>query len=93
MLVLNLVCRDSVLRADIVKDLSLIWPSVLSYKLEEEVNEILFCSNNEKLRTGDSKRFFHNAFRLVNDHVKKVSKCKDDLIDLEDSVRLLKINH
>ena len=93
MLVLNLVCRDSVLRADIVKDLSLIWPSVLSYKLEEEVNEILFCSNNEKLRTGDSKRFFNLAFRLVNDHVKKVSKCKDDLIDLEDSVRLLKLNH
>ena len=93
MLVLNLVCRDSVLRAEIVRDLSLIWPSVLSYKLEEEVNEILFCSNNEKLRSGDSKRFFNLAFKLVNDHVKKVSKCKDDLIDLEDSVRLLKLNH
>ena len=93
MLVLNLVCRDSVLRADIVKDLSDIWQSVLSYKLEEEVNEILFCSDNEKLKSGDSKRFFNQAFRLVNDHVKKVSKSKEDLIDLEDSVRLLRLNH
>ena len=93
MFVLNLVCRDSVLRAEIVTKLSSLWSCVVSYKLEEEVNEILFCSNSDKLKTGDKNRTFHQAFKLVNDHVKKVTKDQDDLIDLEDSIKLLKINN
>ena len=93
MFVLNLVCRDSVLRAEIVTKLSSLWSCVVSYKLEEEVNEILFCSNSDKLKTGDKNRTFHQAFKSVNDHVKKVTKDQDDLIDLEDSIKLLKINN
>ena len=65
----------------------------MSYKLEEEVNEILFCTNNEKLKTGEFNQTINQAFKLVNDHVKKVTKIKDDLIDLEDSMKLLKVNH
>jgi len=93
MFVLNLVCRDSVLRSEIVKKLTSIWTCVLSYKLEEEVNEILFCSNNEKLKSGDVNSTINQAFKLVNDHVKKVTKLKEDFIDLEDALKLLKINH
>ena len=43
--------------------------------------------------TGDKNRTFHQAFKLVNDHVKKVTKDQDHLIDLEDSLQLLKINN
>jgi len=93
MFVLNLVCRDSVLRSEIVKKLTSIWTCVVSYKLEEEVNEILFCSNNEKLKSGDVNSTINQAFKLVNDHVKKVTKLKEDLIDLGDALKLLKINH
>ena len=92
-LVLNLVCRDSVLRSEIIQKLTKIWHSVISYKLEEEVNEILFCTDNEKLKTGDINRTLNQAFKLVNDHVKKVTKTQDDLIDLEESMKLLKVNH
>ena len=93
MFVLNLVCRDSVLRSEILSKLTSIWSHVISYKLEEEVNEILFCSNNEKFKTGDINTTMNQAFKLVNDHVKKVLKSKEDLIDLEDSLKLLKVNH
>ena len=53
MFVLNLVCRDSVLRTEIVAKLTKLWNCVISYKLEEEVNEVLFSTNNEKLKTGE----------------------------------------
>jgi len=93
MFVLNLVCRDSVLRTEIIKKLTSLWTFVVSYKLEEEVNEILFCSNNDKLKTGDVNCTINQAFKFVNDHVKKVTKLKNDFIDLKDALKLLKINH
>jgi len=93
MLVLNLVCRDSVLRASLMEDLSRVWSSIISYKLDEEVNEIIFCSTNEKLKTGEVKKTFSQAFKLVNDHVKKATRVKEDLIDLEESMQLLKVSH
>jgi SAM-dependent methyltransferase len=93
MLVLNLVCRDSVLREELLAALRAVWSGIVSYKLEEEVNEIIFCTNNPKLRTGEVKQTITSAFKLVNDHVRKVTKVKDDLIDLEDSLKVLKIAH
>ena len=93
MFVLNLVCRDSILRAEILSKLSNNWQCVVSYKLEEEVNEILFCSNNEKLKSTEAVKTFNGAFKLVNDHVKKVLKDNDDFIDLEDAMKLLKVQH
>ena len=92
-LVLNLVCRDSILRAGLMSSLSAVWSTIISYKLEEEVNEVLFCSNSQKLRTSESKQKVSTAFKLVNDHVKKVTKVQEDLIDLEDSLKLLKVAH
>jgi len=93
MLVLNLVCRDSVLRASLMEELARVWSSVISYKLEEEVNEIIFCSCNDKLKSGEVKKTFSQAFKLVNDHVKKATRAKEDLIDLEESLQLLKVSH
>eukprot|EP00092_Neocalanus_flemingeri_P003266 GFUD01003497.1.p1 GENE.GFUD01003497.1~~GFUD01003497.1.p1 ORF type:complete len:665 (+),score=233.31 GFUD01003497.1:1632-3626(+) len=93
MLVLNLVCRDSVLRGELMEVLAKVWPSVISYKLEEEVNEIVFCSSNEKLKSGEVKKTFSQAFKLVNDHVKKATRAGEDLIDLEEALQLLKVSH
>jgi len=92
MVVLNLVCRDSLLRAELVERLSKFWDRVISYKLEEEVNEILFCTNNEKVK-GDAQKIFGQAFRLVNDHIRKVIRGNDDLIDLEETMKILKVTH
>ena len=73
--------------------LSAVWSTIISYKLEEEVNEVLFCSSSQKLRSSESKQKVSTAFKLVNDHVKKVTKVQEDLIDLEDSLKLLKVAH
>ncbi|XP_031632112.1 eEF1A lysine and N-terminal methyltransferase homolog [Contarinia nasturtii] len=43
--ILNLVCRDEKLREKVLVDLRSTFSSVVSYKLVEDVNEILYCQN------------------------------------------------
>jgi len=95
MLVLNLVCRDSVVRQELVKVLREIWSAVIGYKLEEEVNEILYCSNTNKLKSAKDtewKDAMSQAFRLVNEHVKKARRNKEELLDVEDCMKRLAIS-
>ncbi|XP_075943556.1 eEF1A lysine and N-terminal methyltransferase [Anarhichas minor] len=42
--ILNLVCRDSVLRKSVRERVSAAFPTILSRKVEGEVNEVLLCS-------------------------------------------------
>lgn len=42
--ILNLVCRDSVLRKSVLERVSAVFPTILSRKIEGEVNEVLLCS-------------------------------------------------
>ncbi|KAG7228850.1 hypothetical protein INR49_008628 [Caranx melampygus] len=46
--ILNLVCRDSALRKSVLQRVSDVFPSILSRKIEGEVNEVLLCSCGEK---------------------------------------------
>lgn len=46
--ILNLVCRDSVLRKSVLERVSGVFPIILSRKIEGEVNEVLLCSCGEK---------------------------------------------
>ncbi|XP_071343099.1 eEF1A lysine and N-terminal methyltransferase [Trachinotus anak] len=45
--ILNLVCRDSVLRKSVLQRVSAVFPSILSRKIDGEVNEVLLCSRGE----------------------------------------------
>ncbi len=92
MLVLNLVCRDKMLRASVLATLSGVWASTVTYALSEDVNEVVFCSNSSKLSNGQGKKVLSAAFKLVNTHVQKATKSDEDLIDLEDSLKVLKIS-
>lgn len=95
MLVLNLVCRDSLLRQQLVKTLKEIWTAVIGYKLEEEVNEILYCSNTNKLKCvkdSECKDAMSQAFKLVNEHVKKARKNKEEFLDIDDCMKRLAIS-
>ncbi|XP_059608675.1 eEF1A lysine and N-terminal methyltransferase homolog [Phlebotomus argentipes] len=47
MFVLNLVCRDESVREAVVKRLKSVFRSVCRYKLETDLNEILYCWNAE----------------------------------------------
>uniref|UniRef100_UPI003AAE08DF eEF1A lysine and N-terminal methyltransferase isoform X2 n=1 Tax=Centroberyx gerrardi TaxID=166262 RepID=UPI003AAE08DF len=50
---LNLVCRDSVLRKSVLERVRGVFPCVLSRGIEGEVNEVLLCSCGEK-KTADT---------------------------------------
>ncbi|XP_070817194.1 eEF1A lysine and N-terminal methyltransferase [Chaetodon trifascialis] len=45
--ILNLVCRNMALRKSVLERVSAMFPTVLSRKIEGEVNEVLLCSRGE----------------------------------------------
>nr|XP_057929096.1 eEF1A lysine and N-terminal methyltransferase [Doryrhamphus excisus] len=45
--ILNLVCRDSALRKDVLERVSRLFPTILSRKIDGEVNEVLLCHRSE----------------------------------------------
>ncbi|XP_070688545.1 eEF1A lysine and N-terminal methyltransferase [Pempheris klunzingeri] len=45
--ILNLVCRDSALRKSVLERVSAVFPTILSRKIEGEVNEVLLCSRGD----------------------------------------------
>ena len=51
------------------------------------------CQNDKTSKGQRVKISKRKNIKMPQDLNAKVSKCKDDLIDLEDSLRLLKINH
>ncbi|XP_040895833.1 eEF1A lysine and N-terminal methyltransferase [Toxotes jaculatrix] len=53
--ILNLVCRDPVLRKSVLQRVSAVFPCILSRKIEGEVNEVLLCSHGEN-KTPDAAR-------------------------------------
>lgn len=45
--ILNLACRDLALRKSVLERVSAVFPSILSKKIEGDVNEVLLCSRRE----------------------------------------------
>ncbi|XP_074523549.1 eEF1A lysine and N-terminal methyltransferase [Halichoeres trimaculatus] len=45
---LNLVCRDPDLRRSVLERVSAVFPTILSRKIQDEVNEVLLCSPGNK---------------------------------------------
>uniref|UniRef100_A0A3P9KHG8 eEF1A lysine and N-terminal methyltransferase n=1 Tax=Oryzias latipes TaxID=8090 RepID=A0A3P9KHG8_ORYLA len=46
--ILNLVCRDPTLRKSVLEGVSSVFPTVLSQKIDQEVNEVLLCFHDQK---------------------------------------------
>lgn len=46
---LNLVCRDSALKEEILRRLKNSFSVIFVYDIPEEVNEVVFCSDDTKL--------------------------------------------
>ncbi|KAM4628820.1 eEF1A lysine and N-terminal methyltransferase [Polymixia lowei] len=51
---LNLVCRDSILRKSVLERVHGVFPCVFSRGIEGEVNEVLLCSRGEKESNGST---------------------------------------
>lgn len=80
--ILNFVCRDSNLRTDVVKELNEIFLFVISYKLEEDVNEIFYCFKHD---IKDYNERFTKAAKTLN-------ALKRNTVDLYEFTDKLKIN-
>lgn len=82
--ILNFVCRDETIRDQTKETLKEFFPSVFSYKLDEDVNEIFYCMK-EKLSPVDfEQRFKKSALQL--------NGIKKDLVDVEDVLSQIKLN-
>jgi spermidine synthase len=80
--ILNFVCRDTISRDQTLAMLKTIFPSVFSYKLDDDVNEIFYCLKEH------SKNF--------QDKMKKsgasLNAIKRGSIDISDFIEKLKLN-
>nr|CAD7409038.1 unnamed protein product [Timema cristinae] len=89
--VLNLVCRMDQVRSNIISTLSSIFGSVCSYKLEQEVNEIVFCTNQGPLDQQQWRLMVEEAATKVNSLVKKKKLQSLDLVTTETFVGSLNV--
>ena len=76
MFVLNLACRDPLLRSEVIQDIHRVFQTVWSYKVPEEVNEILFCTDHEwpNAKKISKKHPAVEAFGQINSHITKKSQ-------------------
>ncbi|XP_058453861.1 eEF1A lysine and N-terminal methyltransferase homolog [Malaya genurostris] len=87
MFVLNLVCRDDCLREKVVEGLKQVFQFVLSYKLEEDVNEIFYCTDNDALDSGASwQAAMKRSAQEINALAKRFRLSGSDLVDLDELV-------
>ncbi|XP_052869335.1 eEF1A lysine and N-terminal methyltransferase homolog [Anopheles cruzii] len=91
--VLNLVCRNDGLRDATVQRLKHAFRYVLSYKLDEDVNEVFYCTDSEHLRDAAS---WQGQLRTAADDVNRLARKEKltrepELIDLSDFLNALKV--
>jgi len=89
---LNLVCRDESLRTEALDNLHKVFPAVCSYKLDEDINEIIYCANDEKYKTVEQwKKNMGTAGRGLNSAVKETKLASDDALEVAEFLSELKI--
>ncbi|KAH8350772.1 hypothetical protein KR084_011029 [Drosophila pseudotakahashii] len=89
---LNLVCRDESLRTEALENLHKVFPAVCSYKLDEDINEIIYCANDEKYKTVEQwKKSMGTAGRGLNSAVKETKLASEDALEVAEFLSELKI--
>lgn len=89
--ILNLVCRSSKLREEAVNNLKAIFKSTCSYKLEQEVNEIIFCIDDDIEEKQTWRSSLEDAAKRLNALAKKRKLQMDELVDVTNLISCLKI--
>lgn len=87
--ILNLVCRDDKLRDNVLVDLKNTFKTVISYKLDEDVNEILYCQNVEQDST-KWKEAMEKSVKHINELLNKEQNSSDS-IDVQEFLKQLKL--
>jgi hypothetical protein len=88
---LNLVCRISELREEAINNLKAIFKSVSSCKLEQDVNEIVFCTDDAVESKETWRNRFEDAANRVNALAKKRKLQTGDFVDVTHLINSLKI--
>lgn len=90
--VLNLVCRDEALRNETVRNLKKTFTSMCSYKLDEDVNEIIYCHNGAALK---SEKEWLKDMEISSKSFNKLGVdlkiSNDELIEVQDFLKQLKM--
>lgn len=84
-----MVCRDDKLRENVLVDLKKSFQTVASYKLEEDVNEILYCQN-VKHDPDEWNKAMEKSVKNINDLLSK-EKNSLELIEVQDFMNDLKL--
>lgn len=90
--ILNLVCRDETLRANALKSLKTVFPAMCTFKLEEDINEVVYCSNNDKLTNLKNwKKLLGSSGRNLNAAVKTKKLNEEEMLDVTEFMNDLKL--
>lgn len=86
------MCRDDKLREEVLIELRQSFQSICSYKLDEDVNEVLYCSNDAALEGLSAwKSGFEIAAKNLNSLTKDHKVSNDEVVDVADFLKELKI--
>ncbi|KAK2559373.1 eEF1A lysine and N-terminal methyltransferase [Acropora cervicornis] len=73
--ILNLVCRNTDLRNQVVDDLRAVFPELYSIKIEEEVNEIVFALPHLRFQTAlEDRKFQESPYTVFQTKVKDLQQ-------------------
>ena len=90
--ILNLVCRNEELRSTAIKYLKNYFAAMCNYKLDEDINEVIYCTNNEKLTNPKNwKKLLVSSGRSLNAAVKAKKLNNEDLLDVTEFMKELKL--
>lgn len=89
---LNLVCRDETLRSEAIDNLHNVFPAVCTYKLDEDINEIVYCANDVKYKSVEQwKKSLGTAGRTLNSAVRDTKLASEDPLEVAEFLSDLKI--
>ncbi|XP_072276042.1 eEF1A lysine and N-terminal methyltransferase [Pyxicephalus adspersus] len=87
--ILNLVCRDIVLRRKVLSVIHEVFPLIYAQKIKDEVNEILFCRLNPELNINQTNLL--KSAKNLERQLKRSRILWDETYDLADMVKCLQI--
>ncbi|KAI4464892.1 sam-dependent methyltransferase superfamily protein [Holotrichia oblita] len=90
--ILNMVLRDTTLRNPIIKKLQSNFKSIASYKLEEDLNEVVICFK-EKMTKEKLITVFKNSCKEINKFMKTNGLPKEEYVDISDYINNLNIGN
>lgn len=83
------MCRDEKLREKVFADLKATFTSIVSYKLDEDVNEILYCQCVE-YDASKWNEMMEKSAKHINELLKKEQQVSE-MIDIQEFLEQLKV--